>query len=83
MKLVAEISGLARIILWRIPRRNDDKEGANVKETQFQFLIMLVSRMGAIVIGELLTISSRLRKIYDAIGVWGTSIESEISRLRH
>jgi hypothetical protein len=53
-----------------------------MKESQFEFLIILLGAFGTLIFIELWSIGRRLHKIYEAIGTWGVSIESKLSRLQ-
>ncbi len=53
-----------------------------MKESQFEFLIMLLGGFGTIILIQLGLIGRSLSKIYEAIGTWGNSIELGITRLK-
>ena len=53
-----------------------------MKESQFEFLMIVLCGFGTFILIQLWWIESRLHKIYEAIGTWGVSIESEIRRLK-
>jgi len=50
-------------------------------ESQFRFLLIVLGGFGTIILIELCWIERRVHKIYEAIGTWGTAIESEIRKL--
>jgi hypothetical protein len=50
--------------------------------SQFRFLVVVLGGFGTVILIQLWWIESKLHKIYEAIGTWGTAIESGIRKVR-